>query len=463
MVCALAAAATGVVVKAGASRDILARVRTEGVLHVAAVNDSPGCFAAEDGTLAGFDCDLLSALAAKLGVRLDVQFYDRPLEVLDAVRSGRAEIGAGGLLITPAARRFVHFSAPMRSVTQQLVYRADAPRPGSLDALSGDIRVVSGSSAADVLRDWQSLSAGLSWSESAEDSADDLLGAVADGELDYTVASSDLVNMQRRYHPQLRVAFDLATPEQRAWAFPAHGDGALQAAARSFLQGYGSSELARLSDHYFGHLNRLSNLDVEHFARDVRRVLPRYRDFFVTAAREYGVDWRLLAAIGYQESHWSTEAISPTGVRGLMMLTTETAAELQVTDRGDAWQSIRGAARYLNGLYAALPDTVAGSDRHWMVLAAYNFGLSHLLDARVIARETGGDPDRWFDVHEALPLLSKPHWYTRLDHGRANSRQVIEFVNNVRSYYDMLQALIEDSQDTGAATLASRTASVSLN
>jgi membrane-bound lytic murein transglycosylase MltF len=176
----------------------------------------------------------------------------------------------------------------------------------------------------------------------------------------------------------------------------------------------------------------------------VQARLPRYRSYFQEAAQRYGLDWRVLAAVGYQESHWQPAAVSPTGVRGLMMLTSETAAGLAVADRENAAQSIRGGARYLEEILKELPPQIAEPDRTWMALAAYNQGIGHLLDARELAAQLGGDPDRWLDVRNALPLLSREHWFKKTRHGYARGREAVGFVGNVRNYYDMLSWITQN-------------------
>ena len=172
--------------------------------------------------------------------------------------------------------------------------------------------------------------------------------------------------------------------------------------------------------------------------QDLRAVLPHYRESFEEAARRAGLDWRLLAAVGYQESRWDPRARSPTGVRGLMMLTRDTALQLGV-DREDARQSILGAGRLLQDIYAQLPRSIREPDRTAMVLAAYNQGYGHLLDARDVADLRGGNPDRWDDVRRALPLLEQAQWLPVTKYGFARGSEAVAFVERVRGYYAVLK------------------------
>lgn len=178
------------------------------------------------------------------------------------------------------------------------------------------------------------------------------------------------------------------------------------------------------------------------FGADLELLLPRYRGDFERAAQRNGLDWRLLAAVGYQESRWNSQAESPTGVRGLMMLTTDTAHGLGV-NRDDAAQSIAGAGRLLQSLFEQLPPQIHEPDRTAMVLAAYNQGIGHLLDARDVAVNLGGDPDRWSDVRVALPLLSDAEWQKTTKYGFARGAEAVAFVDSVRLYYNRLTAMTQ--------------------
>lgn len=188
------------------------------------------------------------------------------------------------------------------------------------------------------------------------------------------------------------------------------------------------------------HHNPVHYSGTGNFSEDVAAVLPQYRGDFEAAARRNGLDWRLLAAVGYQESRWNPAAESPTGVRGLMMLTTDTALDLGV-DREDGPQSIRGAGRFLQSLYEQLPPQIREPDRTAMALAAYNQGIGHLLDARDVAVNRGGDPDRWSDVRAALPLLGDADWQKTTKYGFARGGEAVAFVDSVRQYYARLSAM----------------------
>jgi membrane-bound lytic murein transglycosylase F len=417
---------------------LLQRVETIGVLRVATFNSPTTYYVGPTGPV-GFEYDLTREFAESLGLKLEILIADSEPEVLDLVLSGRAHLGAG-LSMTPATEAEARFTPPLRSTALQLVYRSGRPRPRTLYELEALPLIPAESAASGALRELKKINPSLSWAETGDFGAEELLYRVANGQAEYTVTPSDLVAINQRYYPQLRVAFSLTDSQNVGWAF-APGDDSLRDAALDFLQRLDPNALAQIRDRYFGHVSQVGQYGALVLATHTQTRLPRYRRAFEDSATRYGLDWRLLAAIGYQESLWDPAAVSPTGVRGLMQITTDTAAFLKIDDRLDPAQSIRGAARYVQRLHAALPPEIPEPDRTWMALAAYNVGIGHLLDARDITRAQAGDPNRWLEVRNHLPLLTQAKWYRKTKYGYARGHEAVTYVGNIRTYYDMLSFL----------------------
>ena len=267
----------------------------------------------------------------------------------------------------------------------------------------------------------------------------DLLDMVNTGEIDYTIVDSNAYDLNRSLIPNARIAFNISSPEQLAWAFPLNKDDSLYKEAQKFLaQIKTDGTLDETVDAVYGHLNELDYGDALTFAKRLDRRLPKWESLLRSAADEHQLDWQLLAAISYQESHWNPKAVSPTGVRGFMMLTRNTAKELGVTNRTNAEQSIHGGAKYFKNIYNRLPDRLNDPDRTWFALAAYNIGLGHLEDARILTEHFGGNPDKWADVSENLSLLSKRKYYKSTKHGYARGWEAINYVQNIRNFYNII-------------------------
>ncbi|MGH8460121.1 MAG: membrane-bound lytic murein transglycosylase MltF [Stenotrophobium sp.] len=418
-------------------KSALSRIKAVGVLRVATINSPTTYYFGAKGAL-GYDYDLAKGLADQLGVKLEMVVAQNQQEALQMVEQGSVQMAAAGLAISPARMQRVRFAQPLLTVIPQLVYRMGQPRPTSLEDLHGKLTVVGGSVHAERLASLRKQYPNLIWDETDNQETEQLLYEVANGQLQYTIANSDIIAINQRYYPRLRVAFDLADKQDLAWAFHRDGDDSLYDAAESYIASISGKTLARLRDRYFGHVEHINFLGAVTLASQVQTRLPKYRAAFQAAAAKYGIDWHLLAAMGYQESQWDPDAVSPTGVRGLMMLTLDTANFLDVGDREDPTQSIFGGAQYYSQLLAQMPESIKDPDRTWMTLAAYNIGLGHLLDARALTRETGGNPNHWLDVRNSLPLLTQARWYSRTRHGYARGYETVTYVGNVRTYNDML-------------------------
>jgi membrane-bound lytic murein transglycosylase F len=392
------------------------------------------------GNYAGLEYDLVNLFAQELGVNVRFVVATEFSKIIPTLTKKQAHLVAAGLTITPEREKIIRFGPAYQTVQQQIVYNSLTLKPDDIGDLVGKrIEVIAGSSYVERLKQAKKIFPKLEWHEVSTMEIEELLEKVANGEADYSIADSHFVAMTQNFFPDLGIAFNLGKPEQLAWAFPKGGDPDLPAKAQKFfdrIQNDGT--LRRLLDRYYGHIERLNRIDVVTFLEKMNATLPSYRKLFQQAQEITEIDWRLIAALGYQESHWDPLATSPTGVRGLMMLTADTADHLGVNDRLDPKENVPAGASYLLTLKEALPDRIPEPDRTWIALAAYNTGMGHLEDARVLAQQNKLNPDSWADLKKALPLLSKTAHYTSLKHGYARGGEAVIFVENIRNYYNIL-------------------------
>lgn len=426
---------------------LLEQVLDVGELRVV-TRDSPTSYVLGPDGPSGPEFDLVQAFADELGVALVIESVDSISEILPKLLSGKAHMAAAGLSVTASRREFLNFGHSYEMVDMHLIYQLGTGRPRSIEDIVGrSIEVIAGSSHVDMLASLQEIYPGLVWTENADVEAADLLEKVATGDLDFTIADSTDFNIQRHFHPDLRVALDLEIGDQLAWAFPKERDNMLLSRADDFLiAAERAGLLAQVKDRYYGHTKKFDYVGTRNFIRHYGLRLPKYRQHFEQAGARWGVDWRLLAAIGYQESHWRAQAVSPTGVRGIMMLTEDTAAYLSIDDRMDPKNSIFGGAQYYARQTERVADAVDEPDRTWMALAAYNVGFNHIKDARQIVEWQGGNPDTWLDISKALPLLARKKWYSRVPFGYARGWEPVLYVNNIRSYYNILKWLTANEE-----------------
>ena len=428
---------------AGCSRpDSLEHIQSSGKLTVITRNSPTTYFQDKEGAT-GFEYALARLLAEELGVRLKVKTAFELGGIFHVLQRSEADIAAAGLALTqPRGDHFPH-SIPYYRLTPQVVYVSGTYRPRRLEDLGGmSIVVLSDSSHAETLRALEKdYEDGLDWREIPGADSMELLELVDGGLADLAIIDSNEFAVQQSLYPRLKVAFDIGKEQDMVW-YLARGVDNERLKSRidkffSRLQNDGTLE--KLREEYFGHSEGISRISSHTFIRNMRRILPRYRDLIRQVAEEYQVDWHLLAAIAYQESHWNPEAASPTGVRGMMMLTLPTAREMGVDNRTDPTQSLRGGARYLKNIKRRLPNDILEPDRTWLALAAYNIGMGHMEDARVITERQGGDPHLWRDVMERLPLLQKISFYQNTRYGYARGVEAANYVQNIRHYYSILE------------------------
>lgn len=422
----------------------LPSARQSGELVVVTYNNPGTYYVDGNNEFAGLEYDLVKLFAQELGPDVKVKFLvvGGVDEVIPTLLKGKAHLAAAGLEMTRLRNHLVRFGPSYERVQPQVVVnREKTENPDKVsDLLGKQLEVPAGSSNAEHLAEIASQLPALRWSEIRHAGADELLEKVAEGNLDATIADSPLVSMVQNYYPNLEVGFDFGLQEDLAWAFPKNGEEWLYQKAQSFfarIQKDGT--LRNLLDRYYGHSERLNTVDVTSFLIRSRTVLPQYLRLFKLAQEMSSVDWRLLAAISYQESHWDKFNTSPTNVRGMMMLTEDTADKLGVTDRLDPQQSIPAGARYLLLMKDNIPERIPDPDRTWLALAAYNVGIAHLEDARVLAQKLKLNPDSWADVKKTLPLLNKAEYYANLKFGFARGGAAVIFVESIRTYYKILE------------------------
>ena len=433
------AAAAAVILNACApQKNLLEQVKESGELHVLTRNAATTYYLGPHGPT-GPEYDLVQAFAEHLGVKARLIVEDDVQEILRKIARGDAHIAAAGLTVTEARKKRIRFTPFYQTITQQVIYRQGIKKPRSIAELGdGFFEVLTNSSHAERLTELKNEYPALTWMESDELSSSELISLLLEDVIDYTVADSHDVALIRRYYPKVRVAFDIAE-QHLAWAMPKSDDDSLYLAAVDFFNSIKESgELKHTLARHYGHIRNYDYAGTPIYMRHIQHRLPTYVKHFQAAAKANDLDWRLLAAVAYQESHWNPLAVSPTGVRGIMMLTRNTAKELGVEKRTDPKESIDGGARYLRILFdkfAELPEP----NRTWLALASYNVGYWHVKDAQWLTEQDGGDPNQWTDVKQRLPLLTQDKWYSQTKYGYARGNEPVHYVENIRSYYDILR------------------------
>ncbi|KMK50817.1 murein transglycosylase [[Actinobacillus] muris] len=413
-----------------------AHIQQKKIVKVGMINHPMSYFFGAEGT-AGIEYDLARQFADYIGVNLEVKPFDSSEQLFDALKQNKIDIAAAGLLLQPEQAEQFQIGASYYSASWQVVYKKGGIRPYSIDELRSELIVPAGSAVLPVLQKLQARFPKLKWRTTDKFTQEELLIQVADGTIPYTVAVSIDVSALQHIKPTIAVGFDLTDEQPVVWYLPNKPYSELQASVLEFMHHANETGLiARIEEKYFNYLARFDYVDSQSYLKAIDNLLPKYQHLFEKYRGE--LDWQMLAAIAYQESHWDPSATSPTGVRGIMMLTRDTAERMNVTDRLNPEQSVRAGAEYLHLLMSQLPQTIDKEDRIWYGLAAYNMGMGHLIDVRRLTKQLGGNPDNWLDVKKNLPLLAEKRYYSQLKYGYARGFEAFQYVENIRRYYNSI-------------------------
>lgn len=416
-------------------------IQNRGYINVLTLN-SATTYYQDIGGSNGFEYHLANWFADAIGVEARFITVTGFADLYPELLFGTGDIIAAGLSENESDfSRSVSYGPRYYEVANQVLYRkfrADRPRK-VVDLIGGSLKVISGTAHVKQLQELQQQFSRLTWVEVDDIAAEELIEQVDVGTTDYILADSHEIALQRRYFPELRIAFEIGEPRQLRWAYNFSEDESLgNAVAAFFSEIEADGRLEQLVHRHYSHVERFNYSDIQTFTQRIESHLPRYEALFKKEAEKVGIDWRLLASIGYQESLWIARAKSPTGVRGLMMLTLATAKQMKVKNRLDPAESIRGGAKYIASVLKRVPEQITEPDRTWFALASYNVGFGHVEDARIITENRGGDPNRWIDVKENLPLLARKKWYKNTKYGYARGWEPVKYVENIRQYYEYL-------------------------
>ena len=419
---------------------VLETIREKKVLVVLTRNSATTYYEAPEGWV-GFEHDLAVAFGEHLGVKVRFEVLDSVSEILQAMQEGKGDIAAAGLTRTEQREKQYLFGPDYYTVQQQVVCRRGAQFPKTINELPNfRISIIKDSSYEERLKELKREIPELTWETVDDLPTEMLLEKVWKQALECVVADSNIVAINRRHYPELLVAFPITEKQPLAWIIRSGGEDLKIELTQWLNQFKQKRDLAGLTDRYYSYLEIFDYVDIRTFYKNLDDRLPALLPLFKKAADQYNIPWILLASQAYQESHWNKKAKSPTGVRGVMMLTRKTAKELGIKNRLDPVQSIMGGAQYFSQLLRRVPEKIKGDDRYWFALAAYNVGMGHMYDAQTLARRFGKDPHKWHDLKTVLPLLSQPKYYKTVTSGYARGSEPVRYVQRIREFHDILSA-----------------------
>ncbi|EKO3478025.1 membrane-bound lytic murein transglycosylase MltF [Vibrio fluvialis] len=437
----------------------LDQIRARGVLRVGTLNNQLSYYIGPDGP-SGLDYELAREFAHELGVKLEMKPAYRLSSLFPALKNGEIDIIAAGLSQSEQRLKDYRAGPAYYYVSQQVVYKKGQWRPRSIEQLiakqdelyneSGDapiFSVVNDSHFESTLESLKSTYPEFRYYVDNNADVNDLLKQVSQGELKFTMADSVEISLSQRIYPDIATAFEMTEDQPISWFMRRSDDESLYAMMIEFFGNLKQSgSLASLEEKYIGHVGTFDYVDTRAFLRALDTRLPKWMPLFQKYSEEF--DWRLIAALAYQESHWNPSAKSPTGVRGMMMLTLPTARSVDVTNRLNPEQSVRGGVEYLRRMMERIPDSIPDHEKIWFALASYNVGYGHMMDARRLTKLQGGSPDAWADVKDRLPQLRQKKYFAQTRYGYARGDEALSYVENIRRYYQSIIGHMEQKHVT---------------
>lgn len=425
-----------------ASMTYLDKIKMNKRLDVVILN-SPTVYYVGPQREMGFEYELLSSYAKDIGVELNLTVVNSVEEALDLSKKGIGDITAAGLSVTEGRKKDFVFGPKYYTIQEQMICHKDMYKkknfPKDMEELSGlKIMVGKSTSYQETLESLEENYPDMKVDYSSDLSTEELLEMVWKREIDCTVADSNIFAINQRYYPELSMAFAVSERKYLAWVLKDVDMSLKDDLYKWINRCEQAGRMSELRDFYYSYLNLFDYYDTKVFHKRLKSRLPKYEKHFKKAAKKYDISWELLAAQSYQESHWSANAKSHTGVRGMMMLTLETAEQMGVKNRLDVKQSIEGGAKYISQMEKRFSDEVKGANRKAFALAAYNVGMGHIHDAQTLARQMNKDPYLWRDLKTVLPLLSQKKYYKQLKYGYARGEEPVRYVSSIQHYADII-------------------------
>lgn len=429
--------ATGVLLTVFGKKSSLDRIIESGEIAVLTRNNAH-CYYTYRGESMGFEYDLAKAFSDFLGVKLKVNTSTWG-NLISNLQEGQGDFIAASLTIIPSREERADFSKGYMKIQQQAIIHKYNYKLSSEKDLNGKtVHVRQGTSYEERLQQLNEEGLEINIKTHQDTPTEELIGMVADREIDITIADSNVALLNRRYYPDIKIAFPIEEPQGVGWAVSKGENELLEKINEFFKKIKEDGTFARINEKYYADLDIFDYVDLKKYHSRITTRLPKYEKTIKDASEKYGFDWRMIAAMVYQESHFDPDARSMTGVEGLMQLTKITAEELGVSDRTDPEQAIWGGVKYLNKLYKRYSEA-GDPDRMLITLASYNVGRGHILDAQKIARERNLDPFSWAVLEEILPLLRNPKYYKKAKYGYCRGTEPVRYVERILTYYDILR------------------------
>ena len=437
----------------------LDKIKARGKLRVVTAYNSVDYFIYK-GKPMGYQFEMLQELSNYLGLKLDITVSNDVKKNFDDLLSGKVDLIAMNLTVTRNRSKMVAFSEPHCYTRQVLVQRKKDKKQkkdktgfnplirNQLDLAGKSIYVQKNSSYAERLRALSNeIGDSINVIEIPDYEVEQLIGLVANGEISYTVCDENLARVNKNYYDNIDVETPISFPQKIAWAMRPESQ-ALQDVVNKWLKSFKkTARFKRIYQKYY--LNKRSiHIVNEGFHSMKGGQFSVYDDVIKKESKIYGLDWRLIASLIYQESRFMPNVESWAGAVGLMQLMPETAETfgVQADELKSPERNISGGLKFLIWLDDKLKDDVPDpNERIKFVLASYNVGLGHVQDAMRLAKKYGKDPSKWSDVGYYLLNKSKPKFFNDpvVKYGYCRGEEPYQYVNEILERYEHYKNVVK--------------------
>ncbi len=397
------------------------------------------CYYSYRGESFGFEYALVSEFARRKGMKLSVMVMNNWDDMIRAVQTGKADIIAANMQVTPERSEKVLFMKPHLYDREVVVVNRNMKDVTFLKDLRGEeISFIQSSFRETFIASLQSRIPGVRFEELKNKGVEEVLADIADGRKNATIVPSLMFKVNRRYFPDLKSVGWVS--DTLAFSWGVHKENrSLKEELDTFLQDILHDNFyKKVYDAYFDNVDTFYRLNIKKFRKQFSTKFQRYKEKTIQEAKRWNIDWRLIAAQMFQESHFSATARSNRGAYGLMQLMPATMRELGVRNRRNPYENIAAGIRYVAWLKRQFED-FPEDQQMFFALAAYNVGIHHLWDAVNLARSKGLDEQQWVNVRLTLSLLTKKEYFQKAAYGYCNARETLNYVSNIMMYYDILR------------------------
>ncbi len=409
----------------------------------------------------GFEYDLVKNFADHLGVDLEIIVERDINKMFELLNSGEGDLIAFNLTVTKDRSKRIAYTNHLNTIRQVLVQR----RPDNwrdkkshqierrlirnpIELEGKTVHVRSGSAFVQRLANLSDEIGGeINIIEAGpEQTVEDLIELVAAGEIDYTISDDNIARLSQAYFSNVDVNTYISFPQRIAWGVRRTSVMFLEELDKWIDSVKKGSDFHYTYEKYYINRNAYrSRLESQYFSKTGGKI-SQYDDIMKEVSKEINWDWRLLASLIFQESQFKNDLQSWAGATGLMQMMPQTAAQFGVNNINDPIESLKGGAAYLGYLDRFWQPMVTDEgERIKFVLASYNIGPGHILDARNLAEKHGSDPAVWaFNVETFLLKKSNAKYYNDpvVKLGYAKGIETVKYVREVLERYERYKQFI---------------------